>query len=70
MKTAPWKTKFSYKCTKWSMVDDEESNAYSINTWYEGCPNNKYSAYCELSNKTFSITNIGFGQIESHALKK
>ena len=52
------------------MVDDEESNAYSINTWYEGCPNNKYSAYCELSNKTFSITNIGFGQIESHALKK
>ena len=62
------------KCSdKWlqrSAVGDEDSLVYSVSIWYEGCPNDEYSVYSKLCNKTFSITNIGFDQIESLAKKR
>ena len=59
----PQKINFSDKWLQKSKVDDEVSQVYSVNILCEVCPNNEYSAYCKLCNKTFSITNMGFDQV-------
>ena len=47
------------------LVIDENSQTYGVNIWSEDCSNHEYSApRCKLCNKTFSITNMGFGQID------
>ena len=67
---APRKTKFSDKWLQRSIVNDDDSQAYGVNVWCEGCPNDDCSAHCKLYTKTFSIINMGFDQIECHAEKK
>ena len=51
------------------MVDVEDSQAYNVNIWFEGCFNDEYTTYCKFCNKIFSIINMRFAQTETNDKK-
>ena len=61
--------KFFEKWLQRSSVDDEDSQAYNVNIWFEGCFNDEYTTYCKFCNKIFSIINMRFAQTETNDKK-
>lgn len=59
-------TKFSEEWLKRTIVDDD-GEEHMVSIWCEANPESEYFPKCRLCNKHFSISNMGFGQIESHA---
>lgn len=59
----PRNTRFS---TLW-LDGKKDNDGHSVSSWCRECPEDAYSAFCAICNKKFSVANMGFAQILSHA---
>ena len=67
---APQKTKFSDKWLQRSTFNEDDGLSFPVNIWCEACVDYDYSVICRHCSRQFSISSMGFGQIESHTKKK
>ena len=60
----PRDTKFS---ETWISSERKDKNGDLISSWCRVCPEDKFAGFCKVCNKKFSVANMGFSQLISHA---